>query len=146
MSAELLFSVLNPLVLPGWLLLIVAPRWKWTARLIGAALLPGLFGLVYATLLLVYFRSAEGSFGSLEGVAKLFQNPYLLLAGWLHYLAFDLFVGSWEVRDAQRMGIRHWYVIPCLVLTFLFGPTGLLLYFILRWRLKGTLWIGDDHA
>jgi hypothetical protein len=65
-------------------------------------------------------------------VAALFENHWLLLAGWVHYLAFDLFIGSWEVRDAAKNGIAHWMVIPCLVLTFLFGPIGLLLYFLLR--------------
>ena len=59
---------------------------------------------------------------------RLFGDEALLLAGWVHYLAFDLFVGSWEVRDAQRLGIPHLLVVPCLVLTFLFGPVGLLLY------------------
>ena len=56
----------------------------------------------------------------------------LLLAGWIHYLCFDLFIGSWEVRDAKAQGISHWLVIPCLFLTFMFGPVGLLLYFALR--------------
>ena len=65
-------------------------------------------------------------------VAKLFSNRWLLLAGWIHYLAFDLFIGAWEVRDAQDLGISHFIVIPCLLLTFLFGPAGLLLYFVIR--------------
>jgi hypothetical protein len=56
----------------------------------------------------------------------------LLLAGWVHYLAFDLFIGSWQVRDSQQRGIGHLFVIPCLVLTFLFGPAGLLCYLALR--------------
>jgi len=65
-------------------------------------------------------------------VMKLFTNEWAALAGWIHYLAFDLFVGCWEVRDAQAKNISHWYVIPCLILTFLFGPIGFLLYSILR--------------
>ena len=56
----------------------------------------------------------------------------MLLAGWTHYLAFDLFIGGWEVRDAQRRGIPHLLVVPALVLTFLFGPAGLLLYLAIR--------------
>jgi hypothetical protein len=78
------------------------------------------------------WAGAEGGFSSLEDVRRLFADPYLLLAGWVHYLAFDLFVGAWEVRDAQRLGIPHLLVVPCLVLTFLFGPAGLLLYGIVR--------------
>ena len=50
----------------------------------------------------MHFQGAEGGFGSLADVATLFGKPELLLAGWIHYLAFDLFIGAWEVRDAQR--------------------------------------------
>ena len=46
----------------------------------------------------------------------------------MHYLAFDLFIGSWEVRDARRHGVPHVLVIPCLLMTFLLGPIGLLAY------------------
>ncbi len=62
-----------------------------------------------------------------RGEARLFENPYLLLAGWVHFLAFDLLVGAWEVRDARRVGITHLLVVPCLLLTFMAGPVGLLL-------------------
>jgi len=50
----------------------------------------------------------------------------LLLAGWVHYLAFDLFIGSWEVEDAAANGIPHWLLLPCLFLTLMVGPVGLL--------------------
>ncbi len=75
---------------------------------------------------------SSGDFQSLAGVAALFANPWLLLAGWIHYLAFDMLVGAWEVRDAARRGIPHWMVVPCLLLTFLFGPAGWLLYQAVR--------------
>jgi hypothetical protein len=58
----------------------------------------------------------------------LFDSRWLLLAGWVHYLCFDLLVGTWEVEDARARGIPHLVVVPCLVLTFLFGPAGWLLY------------------
>ena len=67
----------------------------------------------------------------------LFDNPWALLAGWTHYLAFDLFIGGWEVRDAQRRGIPHLLIVPALVLTFLLGPAGLLLYLAIRWSRSG---------
>jgi hypothetical protein len=63
---------------------------------------------------------------------RLFTNEWAALAGWIHYLAFDLLVGTWEVKDSQERGISHWFVIPCLVLTFLLGPIGFLLYTVLR--------------
>jgi len=77
-------------------------------------------------------RGAEGGFGSLADVATLFQKRELLLAGWIHYLCFDLFIGAWEVRDARRNGIPHLVVIPCLIMTFMLGPIGLLFYFAIR--------------
>jgi hypothetical protein len=144
MTPETLFSICSTLVLPGWLLLVVAPRWKRTARLVSAVLVPLLLALVYLYLVASHFWSSQGGFGSLAEVAQLFQNPYNLLAGWVHYLAFDLFVGSWEVRDAQREGINHLLVVPCLILTFLLGPVGLLLYFALRFALKRKVWVGGE--
>jgi hypothetical protein len=75
----------------------------------------------------------------LTEVARLFENRSLLRAGWIHYLAFDLFIGSWEVRDSQRLGIRHLLVAPCLLLTFLFGPIGLAAYLGLRAGLRRRL-------
>jgi hypothetical protein len=80
----------------------------------------------------VQWARSDGGFESLEPVARLFANRWLLLAGWVHYLAFDLFVGSWEVRDARSHNIPHWLVLPCLFLTFLFGPAGWLLYMAVR--------------
>ena len=56
----------------------------------------------------------------------------MLLAGWIHYLAFDLLVGTWEARDSRERGIPHLLLVPCLILTFLFGPAGWLLYLGMR--------------
>jgi hypothetical protein len=61
-------------------------------------------------------------------VAQLFADPWLLLAGWLHYLAFDLLVGTWEARDSIERGVPRWILVPCLFLTFMFGPAGWLAY------------------
>jgi hypothetical protein len=86
-----------------------------------------------------------GGFGSLAAVALLFANRWMLLAGWIHYLAFDLFIGSWEVRDAQKNGVPHVLVIPSLALTFMFGPAGLLLYFLTRALCpRGRVGIGSE--
>lgn len=136
MSLDTLFSLCSTVVLPGWLLLVFLPRWKWTARLITSVVIPSLLGLVYLYLIVTQFGKTAGGFGSLTEVQQLFQNPAMLLAGWIHYLAFDLFIGSWEVRDAQRLSLNQLLVIPCLAFTFLFGPIGLGLYFILRLAVK----------
>jgi hypothetical protein len=146
MNPETLFSICGMMVVPGWLLLVFAPRWKWSARIIAGVVIPLLLAIVYLSLVVTNFGKSEGGFGSLAEVSKLFQNPYNLLAGWIHYLAFDLFIGSWEVRDAQRVGIHHLLVVPCLVLTFLLGPIGLLLYFALRAILKRRFIINEESA
>jgi hypothetical protein len=75
---------------------------------------------------------AAAAFAHWPVSARCFENHWLLLAGWVHYLAFDLFIGAWQVRDSKALGISHLLVLPCLVLTFLFGPVGLLLYFLIR--------------
>lgn len=136
MSDETLFTVCSNAVLPGWILLLVAPRWRWTTGLIASVLTPGVLAIVYVVLMASSFGSTEGGFSSLAEVSQLMSNPRVLLAGWVHYLVFDLFIGCWEVRDAQQIGLSHWLVIPCLALTLLLGPTGLLLYFVLRSAVK----------
>ena len=147
MSAEQLFTLTTTAVLPAWLLLVLLPRWRWTARLVTAVLLPGLLGLVYLWLVVSHWGSnPEAGYDSLAEVAALFADPWLLLAGWVHYLAFDLFIGAWEVRDAQRLGIPHLAVVPCLVLTFLFGPVGLVAYLALRGALRRRLSLGEEAA
>ena len=134
MNIELLFTICSIAVLPAWLLLIAAPRWRWTNRLIHRVWMPGLLAVVYIYCVFASGPTPEGAgFGSLQEVMTLFTSPYSALAGWIHYLAFDLFIGAWEVRDAQRRGIPHLLVIPCLGLTFIAGPVGLLLYFCIRW-------------
>jgi len=133
MSAfALLFTAGNALAVLGWLGLVVLPgRPVVVDRVIGLGI-PALLGIAYAGLMAAYFADAEGGFSSIEAVRALFQSDALLVAGWLHYLAFDLFVGAWQVRTARAEGIPHLLVVPCLVLTFLFGPVGFLAFLALR--------------
>lgn len=135
MKAEQIFSIANLIALSSWIILAVAPRWKWTNKIILSGAVPLLLSVAYLVLIVLFFGKADGGFDSLPNVMKLFTNEWAVLAGWIHYLAFDLFVGSWEVRDAQSRGISHWLVIPCLFFTFMFGPIGFLMYSILRFFL-----------
>ncbi len=133
MSPETVFQISTPLALVGWILLLFAPLIpKWSDRIAGY-FIPALLALIYAVMLITYAGEGEGGFGSLPEVMQLFTVPGLAMSGWLHYLAFDLFIGGWEVRTARREGIAHWLVIPCLALTLLAGPIGLLLFLGLRW-------------
>ena len=141
---ESIFSACSTLALLGWALLVFLPRQR-LAHLLAAAGIPLAISVVYLVLIAQHFGRSEGGFGSLSDVAKLFSNPALLLAGWVHYLAFDLFIGAWESRDAQRHGIPHLLVVPCLLLTFMLGPIGLLIYWGLRtWRTRGVQ-LTPDH-
>ncbi|WP_103256544.1 ABA4-like family protein [Tabrizicola aquatica] len=132
MPPDQLFQLANPLALLGWVALLAAPLAPRAAQAVAAAAIPLLLSLAYAGLVLAFWWQAPGGFGSLAEVQTLFTHPQIALAGWLHYLAFDLFLGAWAVRTARAEGIPHWTVIPCLVLTFLFGPAGLLAFAILR--------------
>lgn len=135
MKAEQIFSIANLVAMLGWIILTVAPRWIVTRKIVLSSAIPLLLSVAYLILIVLFFGSADGGFSSLAGVMKLFTNEWATLAGWIHYLAFDLFVGAWEVKDAQAKNISHWFVIPCLFLTFMLGPIGFLLYSILRFFL-----------
>ena len=132
MSPEQLFSIANAVAAVSWLLLAVLPRRRWITGTVTGQVVPALFAILYIGLIVSTFGRADGGFSTLAGVAALFTNQWLLLAGWVHYLAFDLLVGTWEVRDAQARGIPHMLVVPCLFVTFMFGPAGWLLYLALR--------------
>ncbi len=132
MNAETIFSIANTLALIGWLLLIFAPRWNRTRKIVISGTIPLLLSIAYLILIVLFFGQSDGGFDSLENVMKLFTNKWAVLAGWIHYLAFDLFVGGWEVKDAREKGVSHWFVVPCLILTFLLGPIGFLLYHVVR--------------
>jgi ABA DEFICIENT 4-like len=131
MSLDRLFSIASALAALGWLLLIVLPRHR-VAMLVAGVGIPLTIAVLYLVLIVAHFPSAKGGFGSLSDVSLLFSDAALLLAGWVHYLAFDLFIGAWETRDAQTHNVPHLLLIPCLILTFMLGPIGLLAYFGLR--------------
>jgi Domain of unknown function (DUF4281) len=136
MKAETIFSVVNTLALVSWIILLVAPRWKFTMKIIISGAIPMLLSVAYLVLIITTFGKADGGFDTLANVMKLFTYEWAALGGWIHYLAFDLFVGSWEVKDSQEKGISHWFVVPCLVFTFLLGPIGFLMYYVLRYFLS----------
>lgn len=132
MTPDSLFQIANPLVLVGWLALALAPLSpRWSDRVAGLAI-PLLLSIGYAALVLVHWAGAPGGFGSLADVMALFTAPGVALAGWVHYLAFDLFVGAWITRTARAERIPHLFTLPCLILTFLFGPAGFAAFTALR--------------
>jgi hypothetical protein len=147
MTLETAFSAANLFALLGWIALVLAPLAR--ARMVAAARIVGFaLCLAYATALTLALTHPEagspsgGGFGSLAAVGALFSNKGALLAGWIHYLAFDLWTGAWEARDAERAGVPHWLLLPCLALTFMAGPAGLALYLIIRTGFRGRAMAG----
>lgn len=138
MSDDRLFALTNAVPLLGWLALCLAPlardRLVAAARVVAAVLAVG-----YAVLVAAALAAGGGpmpDLTTLAGLARAFSDPHVMLIGWVHYLALDLWTGAWEVEDAGRRGMPHGAVLPCLALTFLAGPIGLGLFLALRagWR------------
>src|SRR5687768_17615852 len=114
MTAEHIFQAANIGSVICWILLASMPHRRWVTEVVAGRAVPALFAVAYVVILLVVFPQAEGSFSTLAGVTELFSNSWLLLAGWLHYLAFDLLVGMWEARDSIEHGVQRWLLVPCL--------------------------------
>lgn len=132
MQPENVFSVCNTTALLGWVVLLAGFQKPWGVA--AARWLAVGFAAVYIIVLGLHLGSAEGGFGTLPEVMQLFANPWVALGGWIHYLAFDLFTGAWIASEGQRLSLPWWRVVPALPLTLLFGPAGLLLFFVLRAR------------
>ena len=126
------FSVASSAAMLGWLVLILGPRWPIVLQFLRLGLI-GALSLTYAVLIFVYFFRVEGGgFGSIAEVRALFMSDPVLVAGWVHYLAFDLFIGTWIAVEADRLGWNRAAQTPILIATFMFGPIGLLLFLIMR--------------
>lgn len=133
-DADLVFRLANGLALLCWLTLVVSPpSAAWTPKvwLLCGRVVPVALSAGYLLMLALHWRG-EGGFGSPAEVRALFDVPGVLVAGWLHYLAFDLFVGVWIAARSAQIGLPHLAVIPLLLLTFMFGPVGLLAFVIVR--------------
>ena len=137
MTSQTLFAIANPLALIGWIALAFAPLAPRAVDLLVGWFLPAVLSLGYAVVMLVHFADAPGGFQSLADVQALFTDADVALAGWLHYLAFDLFIGAWMLRDARVQGFAHWHVLPILPFVFAFGPAGFLAYVGLKLLRRG---------
>ena len=135
LDPSLAFGITNNVGLLFWAALIVSlfvARARPLVWPVTQFVVPALWAVLYVLLLAQGLPQAEGGFDSIAGIRGLFANDSALTAGWLHYLAFDLFVGTWIARDSVERRIPALVVAPCLVLTLIFGPSGLLAYFLLR--------------
>lgn len=127
------FSIANMMAMPMWLLLIILPKWKVTRFLIYYKVIPLVLSLFYAFYIVLHIQSGAGlDFGSLSSVMSLFTIEEAVMAGWVHYLAFDLLIGMWMINQNRTLGIHQLLMAPCLFATFMLGPVGFLLFTILK--------------
>ena len=136
MTASIVFQIVKTIVLPAWLILIFFPGRSWRNPVIYG------FSMVMATVYIIYVIKGLGnmdmqSFNSLEGVKSMFASDVAVLTGWVHYLVFDLLIGNWILNQSRKNEIPHLLVVPCLLLCFMFGPAGFLVYQLIQFiRLK----------
>ncbi|MEM9262982.1 MAG: ABA4-like family protein [Pseudomonadota bacterium] len=126
------FSAGSSLALLGWVILIFLPRRYAVLFAVPQFIIPFVLGLLYAAMILPKIYTGEGGFGSIEQVRALFQDDAALTGGWLHYLAFDLFIGAWIAARADTIGVPRLIQAPILLGTFMFGPVGLVLFLTMR--------------
>jgi hypothetical protein len=129
-----LFSIGNLLILPFWALMIAAPHWRWTRRIIESPLVAVPPALLYAAVVLPRVAEILPAVArpTLAGVSQLLGTPAGATAAWMHFLAFDLFVGRWAYLDSRERNISAWIMAPALFLILMLGPLGFLLYLGLR--------------
>jgi Domain of unknown function (DUF4281) len=128
------FTISANVAMACWIWLIFLPRYRWALATIQFGVL-GVLSLVYVVLVFVFFfRVPGGGYNSIEQVRALFLSDPVLVAGWIHYLAFDLFVGVWIARQADQASVSRWIQGPVLLSTFMFGPLGFLLHVIMMGR------------
>jgi hypothetical protein len=131
---ETLFQIANLVVMPFWLLMILLPHWGWTRRIVGSLWIVVPNALLYALLVLPNALGLLGALAnpSLPAIAALLGTPEGATIGWIHFLAFDLFVGRWVYLDSRIHHFSAWIVSPILFFVLMFGPLGLLLYLAVR--------------
>jgi len=146
MTPQLAFHLLSQAALAGWLCLAagVLARRPWLRDRVAGLAFPLALSACYALIVAASFPGSSGGFGSLDAVRALFASDWLMVAGWTHYLAFDLFVGAWIARRTMEQGLSRVILIPVLPLTFLFGPAGLALFLCLRSIVSRTAVVAAD--
>jgi hypothetical protein len=145
MSPDSIFNLCNTIAMIGWLvLIIISPFWFNTDQLLVGVIVT-LFAIVYVWLITQSISPGDfEKFSTLDGVMGLFTSKTAVTAGWVHYLAFDLMTGIWIKKNSLKYSISHWLIIPCLFFTFMLGPAGLLLYFVIR-LVKTKQYFADNY-
>ncbi len=135
-TPESLFALMGPPVLVGWAILILGPRRFGVLNVLPGLAIPLGLSLLYTALVLRHFAETGGGYGSLAEVRMLFGSDWMLLAGWVHYLAFDMMVGAVLAGRMDRAGIGRLVQGPILAVTFLFGPMGVVIALVTEGALR----------
>ncbi len=137
LNYENIYLIANWGILPFWLLLIVMPNHSITNFLVQSIVLPLILASAYG--FVAYNIFLEGNmldsfelYYGLDGLYSMFSNEAFLLVFWLHFLAINLFIGSWISRDSGRYVVNKFFVIISLVMTYFTGPLGLVFYWFIR--------------
>ena len=135
-----LFQLSNLLVIPWWILMIGAPRWHRTHQIVESSLIFVPIAVLYSVLVLPNFVTLlpELANPQLAGISALLSTPSGATVAWIHFLAFDLFVGRWIYHDSQQLSIPRWIQSGCLLATFMAGPFGWLCYLVVRRIFTGS--------
>lgn len=136
-TPELVFNIGNTAILPAWLLMLFAPKWKYTHLLTNSYAVVILLAVLYAVIVFASIGAiAKADFMTLQGIKNLFlsagKSDYFIAAAWFHYLAFDLVAGTYIFQEGQKRNIPHLALVPCLLFTFLLGPVGFLLFWLIK--------------
>jgi hypothetical protein len=131
---SLLFRLSNLLVLPFWALMIMLPRWCWTGRIMRSPFVSAAPAILYATLVLPRLGAIWPAIArpTLPGIVTLLGSPEGSTIAWVHFLAFDLFIGRWIYLDSQQRRLSALLTVPVLFFTLMLGPLGFLTYLVIR--------------
>lgn len=136
---DTIFNIINIIPLPLWLLMIFAPKWYITHKIVKSHITSIIIAIIFVILNIVFFINDTDIFDikgffSLDTIAYVFTKRFIVLICWTHYLAFDLLIGSWIFLDNfnNNNQVHHLLMILCFILIYTFGPSGFLLYTILK--------------
>ena len=138
LTFENIYLWINFGILPFWLMLIILPNSKFTQFFVNSIILPLILAttyiyIIYQTILLdESIIDIFKLYLSLDNLYTIFATESFLLIFWLHFLALNLFLGSWIARDGVKYNMSRGLVSVPLILVYFTGPLGLVLYWIIR--------------
>ena len=137
-TIETIYLWVNYGVIPIWLVLIFFPDSKLNKIFLTSIFLPLIFGIIYVYIFYQLLLLNENIldhftiYSGLEELTDLFSNESFLLIFWIHFLAINLFLGSWVSQDALKYSIPKFFSVISLILIYFIGPVGLVVYWFIR--------------